>query len=126
MPKNRNTGSWLDKGFKSLLLAGLFAKLLCGSAEAEFPQAKDHSSSERKIVNRIEPEYPETLKRLYIGGIVRIQVTVDPSGRVASTELLGGSPILGQSAIKAVKQWKYVPSATTEKLVVQLEFDPHR
>jgi TonB family protein len=51
---------------------------------------------------------------------------VNPNGRVESAELLGGSPILGQSAIKAVKQWKYAPSAGTDKLVVQLEFDPHR
>jgi TonB family protein len=100
--------------------------LFSSLAKAEFPQEKDHSSSEKRVVNRIEPEYPETLKRLYIGGIVRIQVTVDPSGRVASTELLGGSPILGQSAMKAVKRWKYVPAANTEKFVVQLEFDPHR
>jgi len=57
---------------------------------------------------------------------VRIQVTVNASGRVESTELLGGSPILGQSAMKAVKQWKYAPAGGTEKLVVQLEFDPHR
>jgi len=126
MPKNQGTGTWLDKIFTSLLLAGLFSVLFSSLAKAELPQAKDHSSSERRVVNRIEPEYPETLKRLYIGGIVRIQVTVDPSGRVASTELLGGSPILGQSAMKAVKQWKYVPAANTEKLVVQLEFDPHR
>ena len=126
MPKNGSTGTWLNKRFTSLLLAGLFAVLFSSLAKAEFPQARDHSSSERRVVNRIEPEYPETLKRLYIGGIVRIQVTVDPSGRVASTELLGGSPILGQSAMKAVKQWKYVPAASTEKLVVQLEFDPHR
>lgn len=126
MPKNRGTGIWLDKKLTSLLLAGLFAVLFSSLSKAESPQSKDHSSSERRVVNRIEPEYPETLKRLYIGGIVRIQVTVDPSGRVASTELLGGSPILGQSAMKAVKQWKYLPAANTEKLVVQLEFDPHR
>ena len=126
MPKNRGTGIRLDKKLTSLLLTGLFAIVFSSLAKAESPQAKDHSSAERRVVNRIEPEYPETLKRLYIGGIVRIQVTVDPSGRVASTELLGGSPILGQSAMKAVKQWKYVPAANTDKLVVQLEFDPHR
>jgi TonB family protein len=126
LPVCRSTGIWLDKRLTSVLLAGLLAALFSSLAKAEFPQEKDHSSSEKRVVNRIEPEYPETLKRLYIGGIVRIQVTVDPSGRVASTELLGGSPILGQSAMKAVKRWKYVPAANTEKFVVQLEFDPHR
>lgn len=126
MQKTQNSSSWLDSGFRSLLIAGLFSLCVCSILQAEAPQTKERDSSERKIVTRIEPEYPETLKRLYIGGIVRVQVTVDSTGKVESAELLGGSPILGQSAMKAVKQWKYVPAAGTEKLVVQLEFDPHR
>ena len=27
---------------------------------------------ERRVVKRVEPDYPETLKRLYIGGVVRV------------------------------------------------------
>jgi TonB family protein len=123
MPIDR-TDTWLDKAFRFFLCVGMLTLLLCVSARAQTAQSKDHS--DRKVVSRIEPEYPETLKRLYIGGVVRIEVTVDPSGRVASTELLGGSPILGQSGMKAVKQWKYAPASSTEKLIVQLEFDPHR
>jgi TonB family protein len=124
MPNRRNTSTWLLKSIASFFFAGLCVIGLSGSAQAQ--QARQFDNPERRIVNRIEPEYPETLKRLFIGGIVRIQVTVSPNGRVERTELLGGSPILGQSAIKAVKQWKYAPAAGTDKLVVQLEFDPHR
>jgi TonB family protein len=57
---------------------------------------------------------------------VRIEVVVEPNGTVKSTKLLGGSPILGQSTMKAVKQWKYAPAASEEVLTVKLEFDPHR
>ena len=89
-------------------------------------QTNDQGTSDRKIVTRVEPEYPETLKRLYVGGVVRVEVVVDPSGKVASAQLLGGNPILGQSAMKAVKQWKYAPAAAKETFVVRLEFDPHR
>jgi TonB family protein len=124
MPKLRNTSTWPLKTLASFFFAGLFAIVTTSSVQAQ--QARMNDISDRRIVNRVEPEYPETLKRLYIGGIVRIQVTVNASGRVESTELLGGSPILGQSAMKAVKQWKYAPAGGTEKLVVQLEFDPHR
>ena len=83
-------------------------------------------SGERKVITRVEPDYPEALKRLYIGGVVRVEVVVSPNGTVKSTKLLGGSPILGQSTMKAIKQWKYVPSASEEVLTVRLEFDPHR
>jgi len=51
---------------------------------------------------------------------------VAANGAVVSTQLLGGNPILGQSAMKAIKQWKYSPANAKGKLVVQLEFDPHR
>jgi periplasmic protein TonB len=82
-------------------------------------------ASDRKILSRVEPGYPETLKRLYIGGAVRVQVIVSANGNVEGTELLGGNPIFGQSAMKAIKQWKYAPGKAQEKLVVKLEFDPH-
>ena len=89
-------------------------------------QTVDQIAVERKVVARVEPEYPEALKRLYIGGVVKVEAVVAASGAVESTQLLGGSPILGQSAMKAIKQWKFSPSAAKEKLVVQVAFDPHR
>ena len=88
--------------------------------------AQSSDSSDRKVLTRVEPEYPDALKRLYIGGVVRLEVVVAPNGTVKSTKLLGGSPILGQSTMKAVKQWKYAPAAADETLTVKLEFDPHR
>src|SRR5712691_9254801 len=84
------------------------------------------TAAERKVITRVEPEYPETLKRLYVGGVVRVEVVVTPNGAVQSTKLLGGNPILGQSAMKAVKQWRYAPAGSKEILAVKLEFDPHR
>jgi TonB family protein len=89
-------------------------------------QVQDQSSKERKLITRVEPEYPETLKRLYIGGVVRVEVEIEPSGVVKSTKLLGGSPILGQSTMKAIKQWRYAPAASEETLTVKIEFDSHR
>jgi TonB family protein len=89
-------------------------------------QIQEQSTRERKLIARVEPEYPETLKRLYIGGVVRVEVEVSPNGVVKSTKLLGGSPILGQSTMKAIKQWRYAPAASNETLTVKVEFDSHR
>jgi TonB family protein len=89
-------------------------------------QSSEQDSSDRKVITRVEPEYPDALKRLYIGGVVRVEVLVAPNGVVKSTRLLGGSPILGQSTMKAVKQWRYAPASSEETLTVKLEFDPHR
>jgi TonB family protein len=111
---------------RCMFVAAVLAAAICGTPHRGLSQTRDQNAPDRKIVSRIEPEYPETLKRLYIGGIVRVEVVVGSNGNVQTTELLGGNPILGQSAMKAIKQWKYEPGAAKEKLIVQLEFDPHR
>jgi TonB family protein len=102
-----------------LLMSSLFLGVF-GTASS---YAQD---SDRRLITRIEPEYPDALKKLYIGGVVRVEVQVAANGTVKNTKLLGGSPILGQSTMKAVKQWKYVPAAADETLTVKIEFDPHR
>ena len=103
------------------LLSVLMLAAVFGAA-----QSYEASGAERKVVTRVEPDYPDALKKLYIGGVVRVEVQVAPNGRVMSTKLLGGSPILGQSTMKAVKQWKYAPAPAEETLTVKVEFDPHR
>ncbi len=109
-----------------LLSLSLLMLSLLVSSGSLMAQAHDQTSSGRRVLTRVEPEYPDALKRLYIGGVVRVEVIVAPSGAVKSTKLLGGSPILGQSTMKAVKQWKYAPASADETLTVKLEFDPHR
>ena len=90
-----------------------------------FSQSED-AAQERKVVTRVEPKYPPTLERMYIGGVVRLQVDIAANGTVESAQLLGGNPILGQAAIVAVKQWKYAPAGRKTQQVERLEFDPHK
>ena len=83
-------------------------------------------SAQRKLITRVEPDYPETLKRLSIGGTVRLQVTISPKGNVETVALLGGNPILSESAEAAVKRWIYTPGPSRTTLEVSISFDPHR
>jgi protein TonB len=122
----QNLGQCKSGQCRLLLTLGLLLASLLFSATSSAAQSTDQSSSDRKVITRVEPEYPDALKRLYIGGVVRLEVEVAPNGVVKSTKLLGGSPILGQSSMKAVKQWRYAPAAADEVLTVKLEFDPHR
>jgi len=89
-------------------------------------QTHDQDVAERKVIFRVEPVYPESLKRLYVGGVVRVAVLIAPNGLVKSAKLLGGSPFLAQSAMNAIRQWRYAPAASNETLTVKLEFDSHR
>jgi len=89
-------------------------------------QADHDTSTDRKLITRVEPEYPETLRRLYIGGIVRLQVAISAKGNVENATLLGGNPILGQPAMAAVKKWKYAPGPSGTVNQIKITFDPHR
>jgi TonB family protein len=116
----------VSSGHRCLVTLSQLVIIVLLSVVPSVAQVQEQSSKERKLITRVEPEYPETLKRLYIGGVVRVEVEIEPSGVVKSTKLLGGSPILGQSTMKAIKQWRYAPAASAETLTVKIEFDSHR
>jgi TonB family protein len=78
--------------------------------------------AERKLVTRIEPDYPDTLKRLSIGGTVRLRISISPKGTVENVELLGGNPILAESATIAVKNWVYSPAKVRTIKEVSISF----
>jgi len=82
-------------------------------------------SVERKLITRVEPDYPETLKRLNIGGTVRLRVSISAKGNVVNVELLGGNPILGESATIAVMKWLYAAGSSRTITEVSILFDEH-
>jgi hypothetical protein len=43
---------------------------------------------------------------------------------VEAVNLLGGNPILGESAIKAVKRWVYAAGPSRTTMEVSVPFDP--
>ena len=81
------------------------------------------SSSERKIAARVSPAYPDLAKKMHIHGVVRIEAIVRPNGTVKSTRVLGGNPVLVESAQDAVGKWKFEPAQAETTEVVQLAFE---
>lgn len=81
--------------------------------------------SERKVLKKVTPQYPAILRQRGIGGTVRLQVTVEPSGEVSSVAVLGGNAILADQAQAAVKQWRFAPSPKSTISEVRINFDPH-
>jgi TonB family protein len=88
--------------------------------------ARAGNSDQRRLLVRVEPEYPETLKKLNIGGVVRLRLTISARGNVENVELLGGNPILGEAATLAVKQWVYATSHSRTIAEVSISFDSQR
>jgi TonB family protein len=101
----------------SVLLA-----LLSGIAPGQ--TAPNHT--ERKVIVRIAPVYPELAKRTHIAGVVKLEVVVRPNGSVKSTRPVGGNPVLVQATTDAVLKWKFevAPQETTG--IVEVMFDPEQ
>ena len=53
---------------------------------------------------------------------VKIEVVITPDGRVKSTRVVGGHPLLVQACQDAVKEWKFVPAPEETTQVVEFEF----
>ena len=79
---------------------------------------------ERKLLTRVEPDYPNTLRQRGIGGTVKMGVVIGPSGNVKQVELRGGDAALGEAAIAAVRKWKYAPANSETETEVSISFQP--
>ena len=77
-----------------------------------------------KILKKTPVPYPAALKDKGIQGAVRLKVFIKPDGSVKDTELLGGNPILAESAQKSVSQWKFSPGNSESTVEVVVHFDP--
>ncbi len=55
------------------------------------------------------PQYPQMARIAHISGDVVLKVRIDRTGRVTDVVALQGHPVLIQSAIDAVRQWRYRP-----------------
>jgi TonB family protein len=68
-------------------------------------------SNEHSLVRKVEPEYPAEAKARHVQGPVVLDVEVLGNGAVGTVAVVSGDPLLTQSAVDAVKQWRYRPEA---------------
>ena len=110
------------RGVASIICFGLLA---CALTQDLVPRLRAQDAGARKPVYKVQPRYPEYLKHHDIGGSVRLSVEITPKGTVRTIEPLGGNPILVESAVEAVKQWKYEPAESSTTVEVKIDFNPH-
>lgn len=92
-----------------------FALALTGTALAQ--------PSGREALKKETPEYPALLKKLKIGGTVKLSALVAADGTVKKTKINGGNPMLGEIACTAVSKWKFSPASQPSDVPVEMTFD---
>lgn len=81
------------------------------------------------VVSRVRAVYPKLARQKKAHGPVLLQVVVNKDGKVDTIQVLKGSPFLAQSAMDAVKQWRYRPylhrgEAVAFQTTVSVDFLP--
>jgi TonB family protein len=106
----------------ALLGIGLCASALALSVHVDALAAGDeHPSAPNKPVNvpsdviagnilsKVTPVYPADAKKARIQGTVALEAVIGKTGDVEQLKTISGPKLLEQSAIDAVRQWKYKP-----------------
>lgn len=74
------------------------------------------------LTHRVEPVYPQLARQLQREGRVELRAIISTDGSVQSLEVISGDPLLIQSALTAVRAWRYRPTILNGKPV---EVDTH-
>jgi protein TonB len=77
-------------------------------------------------IKRVEPVYPANAREAKQFGVVRVEVSIDEGGNVASVRVLSGPPLLRGAALAAARSWRFKPSTiggTPVKTTTVIDFN---
>ena len=77
-----------------------------------------------RLVNKVQPLYPPLARQTRISGTVKLHAIIGKDGSVQQLVMVSGHPLLVQSALDAVRQWRYQPTLLNgEPVEVDTEID---
>jgi len=116
-------------GTVSQRIAAVVLSLILGTAagptysNAQNAQNTQNEEMVRRAKTKVQPSYPELAHKMNISGIVKIEVTVAPNGTVKEARVVGGHPVLAQSALDAAKRWRFEPAAAESTGIIDFKFE---
>jgi len=75
-----------------------------------------------QLIRRVEPIYPPLAKQIQREGRVELRAIISTAGTIESLEVLSGDPLFIQSALAAVREWRYRPTILNGR---PIEVDTH-
>jgi TonB family protein len=94
------------------ILTGAFGRAQTGTTD----------ESKRRVKTRVSPVYPDLARRMNVAGKVKIEVVIGADGRVKTTRVVGGHPLLVHACQDAVREWKFAPAPEETTQIVEFEF----
>jgi TonB family protein len=106
---------------------GLVVALFVSTSAALVPRVQAQETSpdaaKRKVKTKVVPDFPPLAKQMNVTGKVKIEATISPDGRVISTKVVGGSPLLVSSALDAIKKWRFEAAPKESIEIVEFDFN---
>jgi protein TonB len=62
------------------------------------------------LIHRVEPVYPALARQIGRAGRVELRAIIATNGTIQSLQVISGDPFFYQSALDAVRQWRYKPT----------------
>jgi TonB family protein len=78
----------------------------------------------RKAISKPTPRYPEIAKKMNLVGTVKVEIVIGPDGKVKAATVVGGHPVLVDSVLVTLKEWKYEPATSETTASLTFEFRP--
>lgn len=76
----------------------------------------------KRVKTRVQPLYPELARRMSVHGTVKLMVTVGANGKVKTTKVMGGHPVLVGASEDAIRRWKFEPATQETSGIVEFTF----
>jgi len=113
----------VSKRTAAVLLAVLTLGLGVGAVRTV---AQQNQSDEliRRAKSKVQPLYPELARKMNISGTVKIEIVVAPNGTVKDARVVGGHPVLANSALDAARKWRFEPAGAESTGVIDFKFEP--
>ena len=70
-----------------------------------------------RLIHRVPPDYPAEAREEGITGRVVVEAVISVEGRIQDVNVLSGDPLLSESVVEAVRQWRYQPTKLNGRAV---------
>ncbi|MGC1648346.1 MAG: energy transducer TonB [Candidatus Sulfotelmatobacter sp.] len=88
-----------------------------GEPSAPDPALGPPGKANMRLLQRVEPEYPELARQQHIQGPVVLQANVGRDGAVQQLTVISGNSMLATAASDAVRQWRFKPLVQNSRAV---------
>lgn len=103
------------------IISGTVLLVMLAGAQG-FAQEGTVEEGKRRVRTKTTAAYPDLARRMYVSGKVKLEAVVGPDGKVRSSRVLGGHPLLARAAQDAMKEWRFEPAAEESTVVVEFQF----